>query len=107
MRAMRIMVLFDLPTGSAKERRAYSDFRKYLRNDGFTMEQYSVYSRVTLGRDTLQAHIERLKGNLPPEGSVTVITMTEKQYEDRMILLGNESQQNHANDYGAQLTLVF
>ena len=44
---MRIMVLFDLPTGSAKERRAYSDFRKYLINDGFTMEQYNVYSRVT------------------------------------------------------------
>ena len=46
MRIMRMLVMFDLPTGSKKERRSYADFRKFLIKDGYHMEQFSVYSRV-------------------------------------------------------------
>lgn len=45
MRIMRMLVMFDLPTGSKKERRSYADFRKFLIKDGYHMEQFSVYSR--------------------------------------------------------------
>ena len=32
---MRLMVLFDLPTGNKKERKSYAEFRKFLIHDGY------------------------------------------------------------------------
>lgn len=106
MRAMRILVMFDLPTNTKQEKKKYALFRKFLLGDGFRMEQYSVYSRVTLGRDNMNTHIARIRENLPDIGSVTVLTLTEKQYEDRLILL-ERPLGNSEDDPGAQLTLFF
>ena len=49
-RIMWVLVLFDLPTETKKERKAYADFRKKMLKDGFTMFQFSIYLRhsVTL-----------------------------------------------------------
>ena len=43
---MRIIVLFDLPTVTKAERRAYTLFRRFLINDGYDMIQFSIYGRV-------------------------------------------------------------
>lgn len=43
-RVMWVMVLFDLPTETKKERKASADFRKRLMGDGFTMFQFSIYT---------------------------------------------------------------
>lgn len=108
MRAMRMLVMFDLPTGSKSERKKYSEFRKFLIQDGYVMEQFSVYSRVLLSRDSGEAHMKRLKENLPPSGAVTVLTLTEKQFEDRAILIESRPQTaERPEDPGAQLTLFF
>lgn len=107
MRIMRMLVLFDLPTGSKKERKSYAEFRKFLIKDGYHMEQFSVYSRVLLSRDSAAAHLKRLKGNLPVAGAVTVLTLTEKQYEEREVLVDSRPNASKANDLGPQLTLVF
>jgi CRISPR-associated protein Cas2 len=40
-RNMWVMVLFDLPTETKKERRDASKFRKSLLNDGFIMFQFT------------------------------------------------------------------
>lgn len=105
MRIMRLLVLFDLPTGSKKERRSYTQFRKFLLKDGYHMEQFSVYSRITLSRESAAAHIARLEGNLPSTGVVTVITLTEKQYESRRVLVDSRIHKNPV-DLGTQLTLI-
>ena len=63
-----MLVLFDLPTGSKKERKSYANFRKFLVKDGYHMEQFSVYSRVLLSRDSAETHLRRLKENLPKTG---------------------------------------
>lgn len=109
MRTMRMLVMFDLPTGNAEERRSYARFRKFLIEDGYTMEQYSVYSRVLLSRDAIDTHLDRLQANLPAVGAVTVITLTEKQYEGRMVLLNSRSSGSKqlTLDIGDNLTLVF
>ena len=39
---MRILVFFDLPTETAKDRKNYSQFRKFLIKEGFIMMQESV-----------------------------------------------------------------
>lgn len=98
--------MFDLPTGSKAERKSYAEFRRFLIEDGYQMEQFSVYSRVTLGRDSMAKHIERLKGNLPSAGRVVALTLTEKQYEDREVLVCTSNYESELMDIGAQMTLV-
>lgn len=44
-RIMWVLVFFDLPTETKKEKKAYADFRKNLQKDGFTMFQFSIYVR--------------------------------------------------------------
>ena len=84
---MRLLVMFDLPTGNATERKEYSKFRKFLLDDGFLMEQFSVYSRMTIDRDNLNTHVKRIENHLPPAGSVQVLEVTEHQYEKRKLLV--------------------
>ena len=104
---MRMLVLFDLPTGSKSERKSYATFRKFLIKDGYHMEQFSVYSRVLLSRDSADAHLKRLKANLPEAGEVTVITLTEKQYESREVLVHTKVGGSQVVDPDSQMTLAF
>ena len=106
MRVMRLVVMFDLPTGSKAERKSYADFRKFLVKDGFTMEQFSVYSPLVFTRESSKVHVERIRANLPKAGVVTVFELTEKQYEDRLTLL-DASAHPAPGEEGAQLTIAF
>lgn len=87
-RFMRLMVFFDLPVVTKAERRAYTVFRRFLINDGYDMIQFSVYGRLLNGNDALEKHMKRLVDNLPPEGSVRCLTVTEKQYANMRLLVG-------------------
>ena len=105
MRPMRLIVMFDLPTGNKAERKAYSNFRKFLIEDGYNREQFSVYSRILLTRESSASHVERIKRNLPSAGVITVFEMTEKQYASRLKLL-NTSPPAKNCEAGVQLTLI-
>lgn len=85
---MRMVVFFDLPVVTKAERRAYTVFRRFLLNDGFDMIQFSVYGRILNGRVAEEKHMQRLVANLPPDGSVRVLTVTEKQYASMKLLVG-------------------
>ena len=85
---MRILVFFDLPVKSKNERRAATRFRNFLLNDGYHMIQYSVYARVCNGMDAVAKHRARIKLNLPENGSIRLLVITEKQFEAIDILLG-------------------
>lgn len=107
MRAMRLIVMFDLPTGNKAERKSYAEFHKFLLKDGYHMEQFSVYSHVLLSRDSAEARLKRLRNNLPRAGSVTVFELTEKQYEAREVLMETRALAALApEDMGAQLTIA-
>lgn len=103
---MRLLVMFDLPTGNKSERKSYAAFRKFLVDDGYQMEQFSIYSRVLLSRESLSTHLERLNANLPAAGSVFVLELTEKQYENRRILVSTYANKKPAI-LGSQMTLAF
>lgn len=47
---MRLLIMFDLPTETAQDRKNYRIFRKELINEGFVMIQFSVYVRVCVNR---------------------------------------------------------
>lgn len=85
---MRLMVFFDLPMVTRTEKRAYTQFRKFLLNDGYDMIQFSVYGRILYGTDAEEKHMKRLLANLPPEGSVRILTVTEKQFASMKLLVG-------------------
>lgn len=87
-RFMRLLVFFDLPVVTKAERRAYTLFRRFLLNDGYDMIQFSVYGRILNGRDAEEKHLQRLLANLPPEGSIRAMTVTEKQYAGMKLLVG-------------------
>lgn len=77
---MWIVILFDLPTNTKKEKKAASDFRKKLLKDGFTMFQFSVYMRHCPSRENAEVHITRAKLNLPPYGKVAFMHFTDRQF---------------------------
>ena len=52
------------------------------------MLQYSVYARVCNGMDAVEKHRQRVRQNLPDNGSVRLMVITEKQYESIEVLLG-------------------
>lgn len=85
---MWVMVFFDLPTETKRERKIYADFRKKLLNDGFTMFQFSIYLRNCPSRENADMHIKRVKQNLPPHGQVGIMCVTDKQFGEMEVFYG-------------------
>lgn len=77
---MWILVFFDLPTDTKKERKAAADFRKNLVSDGFVMFQFSIYMRHCPSVENASVHIKRVKAFLPPLGQVGILSITDKQF---------------------------
>ena len=88
---MRVIVFFDLPSVTSAERKQYRLFRRFLLNEGFIMMQESVYSKLLLNSTNVNLLKIRLKKNLPKEGLIQVLTVTEKQYADIECILGDAS----------------
>lgn len=79
-RIMWVLVFFDLPTETKKDRRAASRFRKELLDDGFTMFQFSIYMRHCPSRENAEVHVKRVKRLLPKSGKVGILQITDKQF---------------------------
>ena len=79
-RIMWVLVFFDLPTETKKERKIAADFRKKIMNDGFTMFQFSIYLRHCASRENAEVHIKRVKNILPEHGNVGILCITDKQF---------------------------
>ena len=85
---MRIMVMFDLPVKSKKERKEAAKFRSHLLKCGFFMLQFSIYARIVRGYDKAEVIANKIKSKLPSKGNVRMITITEKQYANMVVLKG-------------------
>jgi CRISPR-associated protein Cas2 len=79
-RVMWVLVFFDLPTESKKDRADYAKFRKRLLEDGFDMFQFSIYVRHCMSRENAETHMKRVKGILPDKGKVGILQITDKQF---------------------------
>ena len=64
---MRVMVFFDLPVGTAAQRRDYAQFRKMLIKEGFLMMQESVYTKLALNATAAAAIMAHVRANRPQE----------------------------------------
>ena len=90
-RVMWVLVFFDLPTDSKKERKAAADFRKGLVGDGFTMFQFSIYIRNCPSVENAEVHISRVKKLLPQYGKVGIICITDKQFANMELFIGRKN----------------
>ena len=79
-RSMWILVFFDLPTETKKDRKAAARFRKALVDDGFGMFQFSIYMRFCASRENAEVHIKRVKSILPKYGKIGILRITDKQF---------------------------
>ena len=81
--------MFDLPVVTVEERQIYSKFRKFLLKDGYIMVQFSIYSRICKNNDDVTKHVNRIRQNLPDKGNIRLLQVTEKQYQDMILLCGS------------------
>jgi CRISPR-associated protein Cas2 len=77
---MRILIFFDLPTETAKDRKTYSKFRKFLIKEGFVMMQESVYVKLVLNNSITNSIREKIERNKPAKGLIQSLIITEKQF---------------------------
>lgn len=87
-KTMWLMVLFDLPTETKKQKKAYTHFRKSLISNGFRMFQFSIYCRPCASRESTEVYIKRLSLMMPEEGKVCVMSITDKQFANIKIFEG-------------------
>ena len=102
-RVMWVLVLFDLTTETKKDRKMYSEFRKSLMKDGFTMFQFSIYVRHCGSRENAEVHIKRVKSFLPDFGKVGIMYVTDKQFGEIELFYGKKP--SAVNTPGQQLEL--
>ena len=91
-RIMWVLVFFDLPTETKKERKIYADFRKKLINDGFGMFQFSIYMRHCPSRENADVHIKRVKLSLPQAGHTGILCITDKQFGQMEVYSGKNEE---------------
>lgn len=91
-RFMRLLVFFDLPSETSEDKRNYRKFRHMLIKNGFLMLQESVYCRMLITPTAERAAMEIIRKNKPPEGTVQMLSVTEKQFSKMEYLVG----ENHS-----------
>lgn len=91
-RVMWIMVYFDLPTETKKDRKEHSRFRKNLQKDGFTMFQFSIYIRHCASKENAEVHTNRIKNIIPEKGMVGIMRVTDKQFGEMDIFVGKKTK---------------
>ena len=90
-RFMRVMVFFDLPTITDKNRHDYRKFRQFLVQEGFIMMQESVYTKLVLNGTMVNLMKNKIRKNKPQEGLVemknSLVGLNMCQVVNRKILL--------------------
>lgn len=88
---MRIILFFDLPSVTAEEQKAYRNFVKRIKREGFYMLQESVYVKMAINNQVSQGTIQRIKTFLPKSGDIMVLTVTERQFSAMELLIGERT----------------
>lgn len=89
-RFMRLLIFFDLPVETSKERKEYAKFHKFLIKNGFIMMQKSVYSKLVINNVTSTAVKQKISANVPPDRVVEMLEVTENQFSRIEYLVGNK-----------------
>ena len=78
---MWLIILFDLPVETAEERRAYTFFRKKLKQLGFALFQKSVYIRWEQSEAAANVTARTLLAFCPRKGDVSLLRMSNRSMQ--------------------------
>ncbi len=95
---MRMIIFFDLPTITQKDRREYRKFRKFLIKEGFIMMQESVYSKLLLNSTAIKTMNQKVERNKPKNGLVQALIITEKQFSSIAYIIGDKDSNIRDDD---------
>lgn len=106
-RPMWLFVFFDLPVTTKRERKAAAHFRNELLKDGYLMIQFSVYARPCGDWSRLQKHKQRLEFIIPPQGSIQVLPITDRQFKEMEELINTEQYKEEKKHKNCDELLLF
>ncbi|MDX3976380.1 CRISPR-associated endonuclease Cas2 [Shinella sp.] len=81
-RIMWMLVTFDLPVETKKQRHAATKFRQHLLDIGFEMSQLSNNLRFCNGKEQFETYVRQIERVLPEWGDIYIFPFTDKQYEN-------------------------
>lgn len=85
---MRALIFFDLPVLTYKQRKAYRTFIKEIKKEGFFMFQESIYVKLGINEFAIKSSLNNIKKVIPEDGFVVCLKITERQFSDIEILVG-------------------
>ena len=89
---MRIIAILS-PTNKWGTKTEYTNLRNFLIKDGYLRIAPEVFMRITTNRKGAKKHYDRLVAYAPKSGTVRIIRLTEKQYENTFYLTGGPDYQ--------------
>jgi len=95
-RIMWLVIMFDLPTQTKKDRKRYRWLSQYLDKEGFLRLQYSVYAKVFNSLQSANHGKKRMKEFLRvnvKKGNVRMLLFTDAQFGKMEIVVGEQSTQ--------------
>ena len=93
---MWLMLMFDLPTKSKKDKKRYHWFHDELDKEGFMMLQYSVYGKIFSSPESANYGKKRIKDFIRKNiknGNIRILTFTDKQFSNMDVIIGEKSKE--------------
>jgi CRISPR-associated protein Cas2 len=95
-RIMWLMIMFDLPTKTRKQKRQYHWFHNELEKEGYKMIQYSIYAKIfnssesaNLGKNRIKEFVDKNVKN----GNIRMIQFTDKQFANMEVIIGEQPKE--------------
>lgn len=88
---MRMILFFDLPSVTDSDKSSYRHFVKLIKELGFFMFQESVYVKLTMSSAASKSIEKELRSNTPKAGMISILVVTEKQFQSMVTLIGKRN----------------
>jgi len=95
-RIMWLVVMFDLPTQTKKDRKRYRWFSGHLDVESYIRLQYSVYAKVFNSLESANYGKKRLRNFIKTNvknGNIRILMFTDAQFGKMEIIIGEQSSQ--------------
>jgi len=95
-RIMWLVIMFDLPTKSKKDRKRYRWLSQYLEKETYIRLQYSVYAKVFSSVESANSGKKRFKEFLKvniKKGNVRFLMFTDSQFTKMEVVIGEHSKE--------------
>lgn len=93
-RGLRNEITFILsPTEKWGTKTEYTKLKKFLHKDGYLRIAPEVYMRIVQNRKASEKHFRRIEEYAPKTGTVRLLRLTEKQYNNIYLVMGEPDYQ--------------